>query len=79
MRTGKPQTGIVMGVESPDGAVRWISINSAPLVHPDEREPYASVASFADITELRITLEELQRREARGSPAPGAGGRVSRR
>ena len=60
VRTGESQTGIIMGVESPEGAVRWISINSAPLVHPDEREPYASVASFTDITELRNTLAELR-------------------
>jgi len=60
IRTGEPNSGIIMGVASPDGTVRWISVNSAPLVRHDEREPYASVASFTDITELRCTLEELQ-------------------
>jgi putative two-component system response regulator len=60
MRTGEPQSGIIIGVVSPDGAVRWISVSSVPLMRPGEREPYASVASFTDITELRCTLEELQ-------------------
>jgi putative two-component system response regulator len=59
VRTGKPQNGIVMGVKDTDGSTRWISINSSALVRPDEEEPYASVASFTDITELRDTLEEL--------------------
>jgi putative two-component system response regulator len=49
-----------MGVIGVDRAVRWISINSVPLVRAGEREPYAAVASFTDITELRCTLEELQ-------------------
>jgi PAS domain S-box-containing protein len=60
IRTREPQTAIIMGVASPDGTVRWLSVNSAPLVRPGEREPYASVASFTDITELRHTLEALQ-------------------
>jgi len=60
LRTGEPQTGVIMGVAGADGSVRWISVNSAPLVRPGEQEPYASVASFTDITELRITLEELR-------------------
>lgn len=59
MRTGEPQCGVVMGVEGPDGAIRWISTNSRPLTHPGETKPYAAVTSFTEITELRETLEEL--------------------
>jgi putative two-component system response regulator len=59
VRTGEPQREVVMGVESPDGPTRWISINSCALVRPDEQEPYAAVSSFTDITELRSTLAEL--------------------
>ncbi len=59
MRTGEPQHGVVMGVESPDVRTRWISINSRALTRPGENEPYAAVASFRDITELRHTSEEL--------------------
>ncbi len=59
VRTGEPQNGIVMGIEDVDGSTRWISINSSALVRPDEEEPYASVASFTDITDFRETLEEL--------------------
>jgi putative two-component system response regulator len=59
MRTGEPQSGVVMGVESPDGSVRWLSINSCALTHPGETKPYAAVSSFTDITESLATMEEL--------------------
>ncbi len=58
LRTGEPQSEVVMGVKQPDGSVRWISVNSAALRRDDEAEPYAAVASFTDITELRETLRE---------------------
>ena len=60
MRTGKPQYGAIMGVQSPGAPVRWLSVSSSPVFNPGEHEPYASVGSFTDITELRSTLEELQ-------------------
>ena len=59
MRTGEPQSQVVMGVEGFDGAIRWISVNSCALTHHGETEPYAAVASFTEITDLRETLEEL--------------------
>jgi putative two-component system response regulator len=61
VQTGEPQRDVVMGVEGPDLATRWISINSCALVRPDESDPYAAVASFTDITELRRTLAELHK------------------
>ena len=60
LRTGEPQRGIVMGVDDSDGPIRWISVNSCALFRPNESAPYAAVASFSEITELRDTLEELQ-------------------
>jgi PAS domain S-box-containing protein len=60
MRTGEPQGGVVLGIEADAPATRWISVNSNPLVRPEATEPYAAVASFTDVTELRATLAELQ-------------------
>jgi putative two-component system response regulator len=60
LRTGEPQTGVVVGVEGPGLPTRWLSVNSRPLVAGDGSAPYAAVASFSDITELRATLTELQ-------------------
>ncbi len=59
LRTGAPQRDVVMGVDGPGPATRWISVNCYPLACPDAGEPYATVASFTDITELRRTLAEL--------------------
>jgi len=53
LRTGQPQSNVIMGVHKPDGALTWISINSQPLLHVGETRPYAVVTSFTDITERR--------------------------
>ena len=60
IRTGKPQLGVTLGVEGDGTVIRWISVNSNPLVRPGESRPYAAVASFSDVTDLRTTLAELQ-------------------
>ncbi|HUX90863.1 MAG TPA: EAL domain-containing protein [Gallionellaceae bacterium] len=69
LRTGKPQSNVIMGVHKPDGRLTWISINSQPIFQPGELLPSTVVASFVDITErkrgeevLRNTNEELERR-----------------
>jgi PAS domain S-box-containing protein len=60
LRTGEPQSGVVVGVEGPNLARRWLSVNSSPLIAGDGSAPSAAVASFSDITELRATIDELQ-------------------
>ncbi len=60
LRTGQSQTDVVVGVEVPGMATRWLSVNSTPLIDADEKGPHAVVASFIDITELRATWTELQ-------------------
>lgn len=68
LRTGQPQEGVVMGVSTPDGDERWISISSEPLRSAPDQPPHAVVATFTDITELR-----------RGQAALAAGERRYRR
>jgi len=63
LRSGEPQRAVVLGIEGIGPDTRWISVNSSPLVLPGESEPYATVSSFTDITEMRQTVAEL--REAR--------------
>jgi putative two-component system response regulator len=60
LRTGEAQQDVVVGVETPDMATRWLSVNSTPLIDAEGERPHAVVASFTDITELRATLSELQ-------------------
>ncbi|MDZ7792768.1 MAG: ATP-binding protein [Spirochaetia bacterium] len=43
-----------------DGTYRWVSINSEPLFRTGEISPYASVATFKDITENRRILREFE-------------------
>jgi putative two-component system response regulator len=59
LQTGEPQEGVVMGVERADGSTNWLSINSRPLRHPHDEQPYAVVSSLTNITSFKSTLEEL--------------------
>jgi len=50
LRTGEPQSNVVMGIHKPDGTLTWISINSRPLFQPNATAPFGVVCSFFDIT-----------------------------
>jgi diguanylate cyclase (GGDEF)-like protein/PAS domain S-box-containing protein len=63
LRTGKPLSNAVMGIHKADRTLTWISINSQPLFHLNQSQPYAVVTTFADITE-RKQAEELLRNQA---------------
>ncbi len=65
LKTGKPQTNVIMGLPKPEGIITWISINSEPLFMPDEDKPYAVVISFTDITERKNTEKKLKESEAK--------------
>jgi PAS domain S-box-containing protein len=74
MRTGQPQSNVVMGVHRPDGTVAWIEINSQGLFRQGETTPYAAVASFVDLTarkQLESQLLHSQKMEAVGQLAGG--------
>jgi PAS domain S-box-containing protein len=60
--TGQPCSHVVMGVERPDGARAWISINSRPLYRTGQPEPAEVAVSFVDITRHKAGREELRRR-----------------
>jgi PAS domain S-box-containing protein len=60
LHTGEPHSNVVMGVRQPDGAVRWVSINSEPLVAEGETKPYAVVSTLHDITRLKLAQQERE-------------------
>lgn len=60
--TGKPCADVVMGIYKPNGELRWISVNSQPLIREGDTKPYALVVSFADITERKEAERALQYR-----------------
>ncbi|MGG6237158.1 PAS domain S-box protein [Nodosilinea sp. AN01ver1] len=62
LRTGQPQSNVVMGVNKPDGTLTWISINTRPLFHPNDPTPFAVVASFFDITDRKLIEAERAER-----------------
>jgi diguanylate cyclase (GGDEF)-like protein/PAS domain S-box-containing protein len=59
LRTGEPQSGVVMGVERPDGSVIWLSMSTRTLPGPNDGAPSGVVMSFNDITERRSFEEKL--------------------
>lgn len=61
LRTGQPQSRVVMGVHKPDGDLSWISINSQPIRTDASKPHHAVVATFADITEERRLAAERER------------------
>jgi PAS domain S-box-containing protein len=59
LKTGKPQRDVVMGIHHPNGELRWILVNSMPLMTPWEMTPHGVVATFSDITQQRA-LQEIE-------------------
>jgi diguanylate cyclase (GGDEF)-like protein/PAS domain S-box-containing protein len=57
-RSGKVETGRVVQVRRRDGAHRWLSLTSGPLMAPGQSVP-SVLTSFADITERRAISERL--------------------
>lgn len=60
LRTGTPQTNVVMGIQKEEDTLTWISVNTQPLFRPDASNPHGVVVSFRDITELKQKESELR-------------------
>jgi PAS domain S-box-containing protein len=65
LRTGKPQTNLVMGIHKPDGSVTWISANAVPIFEPGQEKAQSVVTSFMDITARKLAdLQLIAAKEA---------------
>lgn len=53
LRTGEPQSNVLMGIHKPSGELTWIYVNTQLLRYPDSREPYAVFSMFHDVTQRR--------------------------
>ena len=51
LATGRPCRGVLTGIRRPDGAVRWLRVNSMPLVRQGEDAPWGVASTFTDVTE----------------------------
>lgn len=65
LKTGKPTSGVLMGVYKPDGTLSWISINAQPIFQADEKHPSSAVVTFADVTERKQAELALRENEER--------------
>jgi PAS domain S-box-containing protein len=61
LRTGQPQSNVVMGVHRPESGLAWILINSSPVIYPGDDRPRAVVATFTDISDRKRYEETLER------------------
>jgi diguanylate cyclase (GGDEF)-like protein/PAS domain S-box-containing protein len=62
LRTGEARSNVVMGIHKSDQTLTWISINSQPLFHLNQSQPYGVVTTFADITKRKQAEEMLRNR-----------------
>ena len=65
LETCKPQREVLMGVHRPEGDLRWISINSNPLVKAESDGAYGVVTSFSDVTARKQVEQALRNSEER--------------
>lgn len=68
-RTGLPCRERLMGVQPPDGSVRWLSVSALPVHHPLTHELSRVVVRFSDATGARLAQQALARSEQRLSVA----------
>lgn len=61
LRTGEPQSNVIMGIHKPDGKLTWISINVQPIFKEGETTPCRVVATMHDITEQKIAKERIEK------------------
>lgn len=74
LKTGKPQSGIKMGIRSNQNKETWISINSSPIFSSETDKPISVVTTFMDITDLEIAQVKLLHNARLASVAQMAGG-----
>jgi two-component system sensor histidine kinase/response regulator len=64
LRTGQPQSNIIMGIYGDHRELVWVSINSQPIFKNENPKPHEAVVSFTDITKRKNTENELLRSNA---------------
>ncbi len=65
VRTGRPQTGRLVGIKRGHGVVTWLSVNTAFLRRMDETEHYGLVSTLIDVTAQHDAEARLRESEER--------------
>jgi PAS domain S-box-containing protein len=63
VRAGQALTGVVVGIKRPQGAMTWLSVNTAFLRRPGEQQHYGMVSTITDISARREAEERLRQSE----------------
>jgi PAS domain S-box-containing protein/putative nucleotidyltransferase with HDIG domain len=64
LRTGRPQSNVVMGIRRADGTLVWVSANFRPLFAAGKSSCHTVVTVFQDITQQRQLVESLRQEAA---------------
>ena len=63
LKTGRPVTGVIMGVFHPtEQEHRWINVSAVPEFREGEAKPYRVYTTFTDITERTLAETALRQR-----------------
>lgn len=65
LRTGQPQTNVLMGVHRPEGMLTWLLVDAHPFFQAQSPAPRGVVALFKDITEQVRAKRELREGDER--------------
>ncbi len=65
IRSGETCTDLIVGIRRPGSDLQWFSVNSCPIYHGSQSEPYAAVLSFRDITSIKAIQDALRESERR--------------
>jgi len=65
LRTGQPQSGVIMGVHKPDGMLTWMRVDSHPIFQGGATVLSGVVTLFNEITDQFQAERELSERDER--------------
>ncbi len=64
LSSGKEVNGLEHGIIAPNGQIKWLSVNAAPLFN-EKKEIIGAIASFRDISEAKKAEKALKNSETR--------------
>ena len=78
LRTGEALQDVRLGIELPDGALRWLSVNTVPMANPDTGAIEYAVVTMKDITAQQEAEAKIAAQNAAMAEALDAAERASK-
>ena len=60
-RSGQAVSNAVIGLQSPEGACRWLIVDAVPVFRPGETTPYQVYSVFSDLAVIHRATEAVRR------------------